>query len=380
MHSSRGVCVIASFLVGTAIDDTGYLGPSYRSGTHRAGFNGDVEGAVGEVLATQRVGCSSNGLHLGMSRDIAKGFCKVVRAGDDTILAHHDGTDRDFTSFKGRQGFIERHLHVALVFFLLFFAVHVAKIRFFLYLCKRIMNFKIIHIDETDSTNRWLRDNSQGETGVSSPEVVVAEYQTAGKGCGTNSWESERGKNLTFSVLLHPEEIPASAQFRISEVVSVALCVTLESYIYNKVEIKWPNDIYVGDRKICGILIENRLQGSTIRDSIIGIGLNVNQQTFTSDAPNPVSMCQLVGHEINRAVLLEAFLNALDETMGSDAVAVASEYRSRLYRRDGFYGYRDARGEFQAKLLNVLDDGRLVLLDTEGRARMYAFKEVVFIV
>ena len=242
------------------------------------------------------------------------------------------------------------------------------------------MNFKIIHIDETDSTNRWLRDNSQGETGVSSPEVVVAEYQTAGKGCGTNSWESERGKNLTFSVLLHPEEIPASAQFRISEVVSVALCVTLESYIYNKVEIKWPNDIYVGDRKICGILIENHLQGSTIKDSIIGIGLNVNQQTFMSDAPNPVSMCQLVGHEIDRTVLLEAFLNALDETMGSDAVAVASEYRSRLYRRDGFYGYRDARGEFQAKLLNVLDDGRLVLLDTEGRARMYAFKEVVFIV
>ena len=364
--------MISSFLVGTAIDDSGYLSPTYRSSTHRAGLDGDVERAVGEILAAQRVGCSCDGLHLGMGRDVAERLCQIVRTGDDAVLAHDDGTDGDFTSFKGCQGFVERHLHVALVFFLLFFAVHVAKIQIFSYLCKRIMDFKIIHIEETDSTNRWLRENSQG------CEVVVAEYQTAGKGCGTNSWESERGKNLTFSVMLHPEEIPASRQFRISEAVSVALCATLEAYIYNKVEIKWPNDIYVGDRKICGILIENRLQGSTIKDSIIGIGLNVNQQTFRSDAPNPVSMCQLLGHEIDRAVLLEAFLKALDVAMVSETLA--SDYCSRLYRRDGFYGYRDSHGEFQAKLLDVLDDGRLVLLDTEGRTRMYAFKEVVFIV
>ena len=242
------------------------------------------------------------------------------------------------------------------------------------------MNFKIIHIDETDSTNRWLRDNSQGETGVSSPEVVVAEYQTAGKGCGTNSWESERGKNLTFSVLLHPEEIPASAQFRISEVVSVALCVTLESYIYNKVEIKWPNDIYVGDRKICGILIENRLQGSTIKDSIIGIGLNVNQQTFMSDAPNPVSMAQLLDHEVALEPLLQAILQRLSAVMGMEVEALDTAYRSRLYRQDGFYEYEDSGGRFFAKVQNVLDDGRLVLLDSEGVVRMYAFKEVGFVV
>ncbi|MBR1504462.1 MAG: biotin--[Prevotella sp.] len=236
------------------------------------------------------------------------------------------------------------------------------------------MDFKIIHIDETDSTNRWLKEQGGGEQ----PLCVVAEYQTAGKGCGTNSWESERGKNLTFSVMLHPEEIPACGQFRISEAVSVALCTTLEAYIYNKVEIKWPNDIYVGDQKICGILIENRLQGSTIKDSIIGIGLNVNQQTFRSDAPNPVSMWQLLGHETDRAALLEAFLKALDEAMASETIA--TDYRSRLYRRDGFYGYRDSHGEFRAKLLNVLDDGRLVLLDAQGTARMYAFKEVAFLV
>ena len=246
------------------------------------------------------------------------------------------------------------------------------------------MDFKIIHIDETDSTNRWLKEHSDSSL-VSLSDVakepslcVVADYQTAGKGCGTNSWESERGKNLTFSVMLHPVEIPASGQFRISEAVSVALCTTLETYIYNKVEIKWPNDIYVGDQKICGILIENRLQGTTIMDSIVGIGLNVNQQTFRSDAPNPVSMYQLVGHEMDRTALLDAFLEALDEAMDSETVG--TDYRSRLYRRDGFYGYRDGQGDFQAKLLNVLDDGRLVLLDTEGTARLYAFKEVQYII
>ena len=246
------------------------------------------------------------------------------------------------------------------------------------------MDFKIIHIDETDSTNRWLKEHSDSSL-VSLSDVakepslcVVADYQTAGKGCGTNSWESERGKNLTFSVMLHPVEIPASGQFRISEAVSVALCTTLETYIYNKVEIKWPNDIYVGDQKICGILIENRLQGTTIMDSIVGIGLNVNQQTFRSDAPNPVSMYQLVGHEMDRTALLDAFLEALDEAMDSETVG--TDYRSRLYRRDGFYDYRDGQGDFQAKLLNVLDDGRLVLLDTEGTARLYAFKEVQYII
>ena len=221
--------------------------------------------------------------------------------------------------------------------------------------------------------------------------AIVAEYQTAGKGCGSNTWESERGKNLTFSVLLHPTEIRANWQFRISEAVSVALCETLERYFRplspsagsldsreQEVTIKWPNDIYVGDRKICGILIENRLKGSTITDSIVGIGLNVNQSEFRSDAPNPVSIFQLTGEETDREALLQAFLQELSKAMEMDPETLAQSYRSRLYRREGMHRFSDSQGEFEAKVLNVLDDGRLVLLDTEGKARMYAFKEVQF--
>lgn len=252
------------------------------------------------------------------------------------------------------------------------------------------MEFKVIHIDETDSTNRWLRAYMQAPRPLvpegSYPEsgeqavVVVAEYQTAGKGCGENSWESERGKNLTFSVLLHPTEISANCQFRISEAVSVALCETIERFGVQKTSIKWPNDIYVGDRKICGILIENMLWGRIIDESIVGIGLNVNQKAFLSDAPNPVSIIQLTGKETDREALLQAFLKVLSEAMELEPEALAGAYRSRLYRKEGMYPFRDSKGAFEAKVLDVLDDGRLVLLDAEGKARIYSFKEVAFII
>jgi len=233
------------------------------------------------------------------------------------------------------------------------------------------MDFKVVHIDETDSTNHWLKDHGEGTM------VVATEYQTAGKGCGSNSWESERGKNLTFSMLIHPNRITAREQFHITEVVSVALCKTLQPHIYNKVEIKWPNDIYVGDRKICGILIENRLQGPEIRDSIIGIGLNVNQRAFLSDAPNPVSMWQLTGQETDREALLADFLQTFDEVMASETAA--QDYRQRLYRSAGSYEFEDVNGRFMAEMVRVEADGRLVLKDETGHERTYAFKEIKYI-
>ena len=234
------------------------------------------------------------------------------------------------------------------------------------------MDFKIIHIDETDSTNRWLKE--QGEQNM----IVVADYQTVGKGCGTNSWESERGKNLTFSLLIHPEGISAKEQFFISEAVSVALCETLAPYIYNKVEIKWPNDIYVGDQKICGILIENRLQGSVIKDSIIGIGLNVNQREFKSDAPNPVSLYQLTGKETDREALLSTFLQAFDKALHNKTTCFI--YREILYRKGKDSLYKSKTTCFTARLMDVLPDGRLLLVDQEGQERTYTFKEVEFII
>lgn len=256
------------------------------------------------------------------------------------------------------------------------------------------MNWKIVHIDETDSTNRWLKDKASKakalgfapqtlrlqplNTNTSENTVVWTDYQTAGRGCGTNTWESERGKNLLFSMLIHPTDISANEQFRITQIVSVALCQTLQAYINNKVEIKWPNDIYVGDKKICGILIENRLRGNTIKDSIIGIGLNVNQTEFKSNAPNPVSIRQLTGRETDLEELLQAFLRAFDVSYNSKTTCFG--YKSMLYRSGKYAIYEDKTSCFTATLTDVLPDGRLLLVDKDSQERIYAFKEVSFII
>ncbi len=252
------------------------------------------------------------------------------------------------------------------------------------------MNWKIIHIDETDSTNRWVKDHGDGSPDPSSlsdcdqenrprDPVVWADYQTSGRGCGTNRWESERGKNLLFSILLHPTEVAATKQFRISMAVSLAICEALGQYI-GDLSIKWPNDIYWRNGKICGILIENTLKGNTIKDSIIGVGLNVNQRTFHSDAPNPVSLWQIAGQETDREQLLNGILEALDKYMApANLPHLGEDYRKMLYRRTGFHPYADKDGAFMAEMVDVEDDGHLLLRDDSGNDRRYAFKEVQFI-
>ena len=228
-----------------------------------------------------------------------------------------------------------------------------------------------MHIDETDSTNRWLREQG-GEENM----VVWADYQTAGRGCGTNHWESERGKNLTFSMLLHPNDVPAQKQFRISRAISLAICKALGQHI-GDLSIKWPNDIYWRDGKIGGILIEVTLQGNKVKDCIIGIGLNINQRVFRSDAPNPVSMWQICEQETDCEQLLQEILQAFQEYMGKSN---KDEYQSMLYRRKGFHPYADKDGAFMAEIIDVEDDGHLLLRDDNGQLRRYAFKEVTFII
>jgi BirA family biotin operon repressor/biotin-[acetyl-CoA-carboxylase] ligase len=234
------------------------------------------------------------------------------------------------------------------------------------------MEWEIIHIAETDSTNRWLR-----ERGSEGDMVVVADYQTAGKGQGTNSWESERGKNLLFSVLYHPQRIPANRQFHISMAVSLAIADALGEHI-GDVSIKWPNDIYWRNAKICGILIENRLLGQTIRDSIIGVGVNVNQRQFHSNAPNPVSLWQIHGHETDLELLLQSILDKF--TLYINKKEIKTQYLHQLYRRKGFHPYADREGSFMAEIVDVEDDGHLLLCDDNGQQRRYAFKEVSFVI
>ena len=196
---------------------------------------------------------------------------------------------------------------------------------------------------------------------------------------GEESCGSGRFSDCRHGVRLELVGLSAGAEPAfLGYVVSVALCKTLYGYLQQPIYIKWPNDIYVGDKKICGVLIENRLAGRLIKDSIIGIGLNVNQQEFKSNAPNPVSIKQLTGKDTNREELLKAFLEQLNECCKS--TTIIADYGSRLYRREGLHPYKSGNETFKATIVGVKDDGRLVLQNEKGIAHMYRFKEVTFII
>mgnify|MGYP001674122836 FL=1 len=241
------------------------------------------------------------------------------------------------------------------------------------------MKRTIIRLQETDSTNRYLRDMQ--DKSLTDITVVVADYQTAGRGQGTNRWESEAGKNLLFSLRIHPTMLPVSEQFLLSMSGGLALHETLQTYA-DGFTLKWPNDIYWYDYKVSGTLIETMIACGRLQSCIFGVGINVNQRMFCSDAPNPMSLCTIVGCEIDRERLLKQVLAAFekyyDMLCRGDSHAVVSLYHEALYRRGGFYKYRDTEGSFKAEIVEVKSDGHLVLRDRQGMIRSYAFKEVEF--
>ena len=243
------------------------------------------------------------------------------------------------------------------------------------------MEWHIIKLQETRSTNTYL-DSIDTECPQQEGCVVTTHTQSAGRGQRGNSWEAEPGKNLTFSYLLRPEGVAPQEQFILSQAVSLAVVDVLSRYAQG-FSVKWPNDIYYHDSKIAGILIEHNLSGMSISRTIVGIGLNINQQQFISDAPNPISLQQITGREYDLDAILAEVLEATTiryaQCVG-DRKQLQLDYAAALYRKDGFYPYRDAQGEFMATIREVQPDGYLVLCDTEGRVRQYAFKEVAFII
>ena len=233
----------------------------------------------------------------------------------------------------------------------------------------------VIRLKTCGSTNSWLSGEAAS---LPHATVVLAEEQTAGRGQRGNSWESEPGANLTFSLLLKPDGIAARDQFLISEAVALGIADAVAGFAGNhKVSVKWPNDIYVDDSKICGILIENSLRGSKIGHSVVGIGINVNQQRFVSDAPNPVSLSMLTGSFYNLDAVLDKVLAAITLRLEQDPAARHADYMSRLWRRDGADFIDTASGcLFHAVIEDVAPTGHITLRESDGTIRIYAFKEV----
>jgi BirA family biotin operon repressor/biotin-[acetyl-CoA-carboxylase] ligase len=212
--------------------------------------------------------------------------------------------------------------------------------------------------------------------------IIHTNFQTAGRGYSGNSWESERDMNLLFSIILYPSSIKPENQFIISKTISLGICDFLERYLRN-VYIKWPNDIYVNNDKIAGILIENSIIRDEIEYLIAGIGLNVNQEKFISDAPNPTSLKIVTEMSFDLKEILLILAKDLDlrykQLLYDKVSLIGNEYLSHLYRYNQWNEYRDSRGIFDGRILSVADSGRLQIEDRRGRIYEYAFKEVAFL-
>ena len=239
----------------------------------------------------------------------------------------------------------------------------------------------IVRLDETSSTNTELKLLQQ-KNPLPEGSMVMTEFQTSGRGQAGNSWYSGKGKNLLFSFLLYPRFIQAKDQFIISRIVSLAIIRVLQQYTEN-ITIKWPNDIYWNDKKIAGILIENSLMGQHIEYTIVGIGLNVNEDDFPTHLPNPVSVKQITGDVFDREILLlllrYEFLMLYQSVESGEVAPIEREYMRHLYRKDGPHWFTDAEGRFKAAIKTVLPSGHLVLETyPDKEERTFAFKEVSF--
>ena len=225
-----------------------------------------------------------------------------------------------------------------------------------------------MYIASTNSTNTLLKELiAKGQE----PRFIYAGYQTAGRGQTGNSWESEANKNLLCSILLPPDK---NLHF-----LNIAVGVALLRVIGEDFTIKWPNDIYYGDKKVAGILVENAIVGSEVKYSIAGIGLNVNQTEFVSDAPNPISLKQIYGTDFDIDELMQNLLDTVDTVLKEPEETIWSAYKAHLYRREGYWPYEDKNGIFEARIDDVLPTGEIVLRDQEGKKRIYHFKQVRYV-
>lgn len=236
----------------------------------------------------------------------------------------------------------------------------------------------IYHIDITSSTNDLAREPQYHHM-----DVIWAEHQTSGRGQRGHSWHSTEGENITFSVVLTPSFLPIIEQFRLSEIVALALVDTL-AYYGIECRIKWTNDIYAKDNKIAGVLIEHSLSGESIARTIVGIGLNINQREFPADIPNPTSMALERGTIFNREEVLTHFVSALNNLYtaleNGDKEAIEERYIATMYHLLEEHTYAYPTGEhFRATIRGVRPSGHLILQHTDGTIGEYAFKEVEFV-
>ena len=228
-----------------------------------------------------------------------------------------------------------------------------------------------MYIKTTNSTNSLMKEMLAKGEWPEGERFLYTGYQTAGRGQTGNSWESEADKNLLCSILLPPNK---NLYF-----LNIAVGVAIIRLISEPLTIKWPNDIYWRDKKLAGILVENAIIGNEVKYSIAGIGLNLNQTKFVSDAPNPVSLKQITGKGYDIDQWMKDLLDAVHAVLNEPEEAIWADYKAHLYRREGWYPFVDKNGTFEARISDVLPTGEIILCDRQGNQRIYEFKQIRYV-
>jgi len=249
------------------------------------------------------------------------------------------------------------------------------------------LSFEKEFVSEVDSTNAELIRRLQKQT-LNEGFLLQAGFQTGGKGQGGTVWESEKGKNLLFSFMLRPKFLDITKQFYITIITSLALVDAVKNLVFDDtVKIKWPNDIYVGDKKIAGVLIENAIQGNQFEWVVVGIGLNVNQKRFQSDAPNPTSLIHFEEVEFSEMdIPLEKVLSLFEtqfarryaQLQSGDFEGLKYDYLASLYRYKEWRNYRSNNQEFRGRILGI-DEYGFLRMETPNGERSFDIKEVEYI-
>ena len=243
-----------------------------------------------------------------------------------------------------------------------------------------IIGSELFHFDELTSTNShagmMLRSGSPSEG-----SVIHTDFQSAGRGRGENRWESEKGKNLLFSVILYPESMPASGQFMLSMAISLAICHFLDA-IFSGSKIKWPNDIYYNDDKIAGILIENNIMGNNIESAVAGAGININQLDFPEFPVKATSLRILTGRELDLDSCLKRVINEIDRQYArllyGDRQEIKEEYLARLYKLNERHRFYTGDRSFDGVITGVSEEGLLRIREDNAKVSEFGFREVGF--
>lgn len=245
----------------------------------------------------------------------------------------------------------------------------------------QIIGNLIVRLEVIDSTNNYAKQQIR-ENELAEGTVFLTYEQTSGRGQQKNVWESEPRQNLLFSIVLCPDFVEMRRQFQLSKVVSLGIYDAINKYV-SGVKIKWPNDIYVGDRKLCGILIENSVMNGVLNNSIVGIGLNVNQTVFRSDAPNPVSLKMLTNQHYDCEVILTEILSEIDRyyslLCSGQEELIDKAFLAALYRLNELHFYKAGDEVFEGQIIGVNEIGQLLIRNKDAKVLEFHFKEVEFL-